>query len=92
MDFTVFSLVNLLQNLDTNYSFHYLLSLIMCEKVGKKKLLGRSALCIKISSDQITFLIKMLIFSSPEQEVLMVSYCNQSLSVVRRLCIVNFLL
>ena len=33
-----------------------------------------------------------LIFSSPEHEVLMVSYCDQSLSVVRRPCVVNFLL
>ena len=32
------------------------------------------------------------IFSSPEHEVLMVSYCDQSLSVVRRLCVVNILL
>ena len=31
-------------------------------------------------------------FSSPEHEVLMVSYCDQSLSVVRRPCVVNFLL
>ena len=46
-----------LQNLDTNYSFPYLLSLIMCESV--EKMLGRSALCIKISSDSITFLIMM---------------------------------
>ena len=34
----------------------------------------------------------MHIFSSPEHEVLMVSYCDQSLSVIRRLCVVNFLL
>ena len=33
---TVFSLVYYLQNLDTNYSFLYLLSLIICEKNGKK--------------------------------------------------------
>ena len=39
--------------------FH-LLSMIMCERVGKK-LLGRSALCIKESSDPITFLKTMLI-------------------------------
>ena len=32
------------------------------------------------------------IFSSPEHEVLMVSYCDQSLAVVRRPCVVNFLL
>ena len=32
------------------------------------------------------------IFSSPEHEVLIVSYCDQSLSVVRRPCVVNFLL
>ena len=32
------------------------------------------------------------VFSSPEHEVLMVSYCDQSLSVVRRPCVVNFLL
>ena len=32
------------------------------------------------------------LFSSPEHEVLMVSYCDQSLSVVRRPCVVNFLL
>ena len=31
-------------------------------------------------------------FSSPEHEVLMVSYCDRSLSVVRRPCVVNFLL
>ena len=31
-----------------------------------------------------------LLFSSPEHEVLMVSYCDQSLSVVRRVsCAVN---
>ena len=30
--------------------------------------------------------------SSLEHEVLMVSYCDQSLSVVRRPCVVNFLL
>ena len=29
-------------------------------------------------------------FSSPEHEVLMVSYCDQSLSVVRHPCVVNF--
>ena len=28
--------------------------------------------------------IAMLLFSSPEHEVLMVSYCDQSMSVVRR--------
>ena len=33
-----------------------------------------------------------LIFSSPEHGVLMVSYCDQSMSVVRRPCVVNFLL
>ena len=32
------------------------------------------------------------LFSSPKHEVLMVSYCDQSLSVVRRPCLVNFLL
>ena len=31
-------------------------------------------------------------FSSPEHEVLMVSYCDESLSIVRRPCVVNFLL
>ena len=36
MDSTVFSLVYYLKNLDTNYLFLYLLSLIMCERVGKK--------------------------------------------------------
>ena len=37
--------------------------------------------------------IKLLrLLSSPEHEVLMVSYCDQSLSVVRRPCVVNFLL
>ena len=33
-----------------------------------------------------------IIFSSPEHEMLMVSYCDQSLSVVHRPCVVNFLL
>ena len=32
------------------------------------------------------------VFSSPEHEVLMVSYCDQCLSVVRLPCVVNFLL
>ena len=36
MDSTGFSLVYYLKNLDTNYSFLYLLSLIMCERVEKK--------------------------------------------------------
>ena len=36
MKSTVFSLVYYLQNLDTNYSFLYLLSLIICERIGKK--------------------------------------------------------
>ena len=31
----VFSEVYFLQNLDTNYSFVYLLSLIICERIGK---------------------------------------------------------
>ena len=35
MDSTGFSLVYYLKNLDTNYSFLYLLSLIMCERVEK---------------------------------------------------------
>ena len=35
MDSTGFSLVNYLKSLDTNYSFLYLLSLIMCERVEK---------------------------------------------------------
>ena len=38
---------------------------------------------------------KMAVFSSPEHEVLMVSYCDQSLSVVRALsafCFKRFLL
>ena len=47
--------------LDTNYFFLYLLSLIMCERVGKQ-LLKCSALCIRVSSDLLTFLITMLIF------------------------------
>ena len=36
MDSTGFSLVYYLKKLDTNYSFLYLLSLIMCERVEKK--------------------------------------------------------
>ena len=48
-------------NLDTNHSFLYLLSLIMCERV-EKKLLGRSALCIRVFSDPFTFLITIPIF------------------------------
>ena len=36
--------------------------------------------------------VTVAFFSSPEHEVLMVSYCDQSLSVVRRPCVVNFLL
>ena len=35
MKSTVFSLVYYLQNLDTNYSFLYLLSLIICERLEK---------------------------------------------------------
>ena len=35
----------------------YLLSLIMCERAGKK-LLGRYALCIKVTSDPVTFFNK----------------------------------
>ena len=50
------------KNLDTNYSFLHLLSLIMCERVEKKKLLGPSALCFKGSSDPFRFIITMLIF------------------------------
>ena len=35
-------------------------------------------------------LVDVFIFSSPEHEVLMVSYCDQSMSVVRRVsCVVN---
>ena len=34
----------------------------------------------------------LAVFSSPEHKVLMVNYCDQSLSVVHRLCVVNFLL
>ena len=60
MDSSVFSLVYYLKNLDTNYSFNYLFSLIMCERV--EKMLGRSALCIRVFSDPFTFLIIMLIF------------------------------
>ena len=33
---TVFSKVYFLQNLDTNYFFLYLHSLIICEKIGRK--------------------------------------------------------
>ena len=36
MQSTVFSKVYFLQNLDTNYFFLYLLSLIICERIGKK--------------------------------------------------------
>ena len=36
MKSTMFSLVYYLQNLDTNYSFLYLLSLIIYERIGKK--------------------------------------------------------
>ena len=36
--------------------------------------------------------VKHFIFSSPEHEVLMVSYCDKFLSVVQCPCIVNFLL
>ena len=36
---TVFSLVYYLQNLDTNYFFLYLLSLIICERIGKNNCL-----------------------------------------------------
>ena len=50
------------ETLDINYSFLYLLSLTLYERVRKKYLLGRPALCIKIASDPITFLIMMLIF------------------------------
>ena len=39
-----------LTNLDTDYSFFYLLSLILCERLGKL-LLGQPALCIKVPSD-----------------------------------------
>ena len=59
MKSSVFSKVYFEQNLDTNYSFLYLLSLIISERIGKKLLLGRSDLCIKVFSDQITFLIMM---------------------------------
>ena len=34
----------------------------------------------------------LYLFSSPEHEVLMVNYCDQSLSVVSRPCDVNVLL
>ena len=37
-------------------------------------------------------LIHGTLFSSLEHEVLMVSYCDQSFSAVRRPCIVSFLL
>ena len=43
------------KSLDTNYSFLYLLSLIMCERVEKNNCLGPSALCIKGSSNHIYF-------------------------------------
>ena len=36
-----------------------------------------------VSKNQFYFLL-LLFFSSPEHEVLMVSYCGQSMSVVRR--------
>ena len=42
---------------------------------------------IKIKNKTIIF-----VFSSPEHKVLMVSYCDQTLSVVRRPCVVHFLL
>ena len=58
-DSTGFSLVNYLKNLDINYSFLYLLSLIMCERVEKKMIARTSALCIKGSSDPFIFLITM---------------------------------
>ena len=35
MDSTVFSLVYFLKQMDTDYSFLYLLELIICERVGK---------------------------------------------------------
>ena len=41
-------------------------------------MLGKSALLV------VLFYVYSFIFSSPEHEVLMVSYCDQSLSVVRR--------
>ena len=64
MESTVFILVYFLQNLDIIYDLLLSLSaqIDYVLKSWKKKLLGCSALCIKIFSDAITFLITMLIF------------------------------
>ena len=61
MDPTVFKSGVFLAKFGHKFSFPYLLSLIICGSV-EKKLLERSALCIKVSSDSTTFLITMLIF------------------------------
>ena len=70
------------RQLDGVFAF-FLSQTTICVK--KKKLAGREANCMQ-------FLMYCVIFSSPAHEVLMVSYCDQSLSIVRRPCVVNFLL
>ena len=60
MDYTVLKSGVFLAKFGHKLLLSYLLSLIMCKSVGK--MLGRSALCIKVSSDSITFLKTMLIF------------------------------
>ena len=44
----------------TTFAFLYLLSLTICERVGKMQ--GRSTLCINVSSDPIMILLTMLTF------------------------------
>ena len=63
--------------------------------VGWLEILGYGAEGCGLASRQLDLslcpAVNGYLFSSPEHEVLMVSYCDQSLSVVH-LCVVNFLL
>ena len=60
-----------------------ILAFFKCSRVKRKT--------VVISKDiKIIFFAKFSFFSSPEHEVLMVSYCDQSMPVVRPVsCVVN---
>ena len=66
-------------------------SSVICLAVQSLFISNDFAASVHIWSHFLSHLLGFL-FSSPENEVLMVSYCDQSLSIVRRPCVVNFLL
>ena len=59
---------------------------------GVRTGLGHGGIPCVLQTQFSVFFFFFFIFSSPEHEVLIVSYCDQSLSVVCRPCVVNFLL